>query len=66
MSGVETLRLDLSIPDEFCSICKKVPIIRLTLDLLVDGERFRVSVCRDCLAEYAPELLTEIEDAAGC
>lgn len=61
--GEETLRLDLTTPDEFCSICKKVPIIRLMLDLLVDGDPYKVSVCRDCLAEYAPAALAVIEGA---
>lgn len=61
----ETLRLDLDVPDEFCCICKKLPVYRLILDVVYEGRAARVSVCRDCLAEYAPELLAEVEAEAG-
>lgn len=57
----ESLRLDLTTPDEICCICKMLPTIRLTLEGTNDGEPFRVSVCRDCLSEYAPGLLSEVE-----
>lgn len=64
MSGRETLRLDLTVPDEFCCICSKLPRSeRLLLDVVYDGESARVSICRDCLAEYAPAMLSEIERA---
>lgn len=62
---METLRLALDVPDEFCCICTKVPKTRLVLDVVVEGQATRVSICRDCLAEYAPETLAAIEEEAG-
>ena len=62
----ETLTLDLTVPDEFCCICRKLPRCeRLQLSVVYEGEPAEVSICRDCMAEYAPEMLAEIEAAAG-
>jgi hypothetical protein len=59
----ESLRLDLGVDPEFCCICTKLPTLRLIMEVVTpDGQKATVSICRDCLAEYAPETLAAIED----
>lgn len=58
------LTISLNVEEGHCGICQKEPVEeRLIIDATLNGESFRnVTVCRHCLAEYAPDLLDYIEN----
>jgi len=67
MELVERLKFDLSVAPGICCICKKKPVgPMLELGLKHEGMDHDVTVCRHCLAEYAPTTLAAIEEEVRC
>ncbi len=61
----ENLNIDVTVDGSVCGICKLAPRgPQLNLGLLVGGEPFTAMVCRDCLSEFAPEMLADLEGVA--
>lgn len=61
---MERLHVSLDTAPELCSSCRMIPTGPF-LDLVFEdeeGERHPARICRHCLSEHAPELLSRVED----
>lgn len=59
----EQLTIDVNAGPDICAICRKPPPAqRLDLGLSAGRKKVNVTICRDCLSEYAPKTLTAIEE----
>jgi len=62
----ETLTIDTRMPLGTCAVCRTEPRAeRLDMDLKLEGQPYRVTICRPCLAEFAPGVLAAIEKEAA-
>jgi hypothetical protein len=67
MNTGESIRLDLDTPKGICACCQHEPRGPF-LDVSIGSpgpdayELYSLTICRDCLAEYAPEGLALVED----
>lgn len=61
----EKLNVDTAVPAYLCGVCRKEPNTALYLELedKGDGSIYKITICRDCLSEFTPTLLEEIESA---
>lgn len=61
-AGQEKLRLNLEVEAGCCAACTKEPIEeRLTMEIEYSGVPCTVIICRHCLGEHSPDLLSIIE-----
>lgn len=58
------LRIDIETPEGICAICRMPPPAQQLILGIVGppGTEHRVSICRDCLSEFAPNLLSVLEE----
>lgn len=60
--GAPTLGLDLTVPQGTCCCCRtESDVQHLSMEIVYDGDEYRLSLCRFCLSEHAPELLSAVE-----
>ncbi len=64
----EQITVSVHEPEGHCGVCRReIPATEQHLDVeLTDGtSSYDVTICRPCLAEHAPELLAQIEEAVS-
>lgn len=62
-----SIRVDPTVTSGVCAVCRRKPGAtepRLHLDGSVGGRKYKLTICRSCLSEHAPDVLAAIESGS--